>query len=72
MVVAEVFLRGTEYNITYGKDYCAMVRAHTMVHATVFTIHWEAFARWLIEEEHDLGYMSMPATNIQLLLRALS
>jgi hypothetical protein len=71
MVEADVCLRGTANKIISGKDYYAMLRAHTMLHAAMFALHWEAFARWL-NEEKDLECMSMLAANIQLLLDALS
>jgi len=72
MVEADVCLRGTANKIVSGKDYYAMLRAHSMVHAAMFTLHWEAFSRWLINEEKDLECISMLASNVQLLLDALS
>ena len=38
-------------------DYCAMLRAYTLLHAAMFTLHWEAFAEWLIQEEKDMDYI---------------
>lgn len=35
-------------------------------------LHWEAFVRWLINEEKDLEYMCVLSNNAQLLLDALS
>lgn len=43
-----------------------------MVHAAMFTLHWEAFARWLIIEEKDLECISVLSISVQLLLDALS
>ena len=45
MVEAAVCLRGTASKIISGKDYYAMLHAHTMVYAAMFDLHWEAFAR---------------------------
>ena len=54
----DVFLRGTANTIISGKDYnYAMLRAHTMLHAAMFTLHWKAFAEWLIQEEKDMDYI---------------
>ena len=72
LVEADVCLRGTANKIISGKDYYAMLRAHTMVHAAMFSLHWEAFARWLIMEEIDLECISVLVSNVQLLLDALS
>ena len=72
MVEADVCLRGTANKIISGKDYYAMLRAHTMVHAAMFNLHWEAFARWLIMEAMDFECTSALASNVQLLLDALS
>ena len=55
-----------------GKDYYAMLHAHIMVYAAMFALHWEAFARWLVDEEKDLEYMCVLSNNVQLLLDALS
>ena len=38
-----------------------MLHVHTMVHASLFTIHLEALARWLINEEKYMEYMSASA-----------
>ena len=43
-----------------------------MLHADMFTLHWKAFAEWLIPEEKDMDYISVLASNLQLLLEALS
>ncbi|KAJ8362618.1 hypothetical protein AAFF_G00365430 [Aldrovandia affinis] len=72
MVEADVCLRGTANKIISGKDYYTMLRAHTMVHAAMFALHWEAFTRWLIIEEKDLECISVLAINVLLLLDALS
>ena len=72
MVEADVCLRGTANKIISWKDYYAMLCAHTMLHAAMFTLHWDAFAKWLIQEEKDMGYISVLASNLQLLLEALS
>ena len=72
MVETDVFLRGTANTIISGKDYYAMLRAHTMLHAAMFNLHWKAFAEWLIQEEKDMDYISVLASNLQLLLEALS
>ena len=37
----------------------------------MFTLHWKAFAEWLIQEEKDMDYISVLASNLQLLLEAL-
>ncbi|KAJ8417259.1 hypothetical protein AAFF_G00284860 [Aldrovandia affinis] len=63
MVEADVCLHGTANKIISGKDYYAMLRAHTMVHAAMFALHWEAFTRWLIIEEKDLECISVLAIN---------
>ena len=44
-------------------DYCAMLRAYTVLHAAMFTLHWEAFADWLIQEEKDMDYIYVLASN---------
>ena len=49
-----------------------MLHAHTMVYAAMFALHWEAFSRWLVDEEKDLEYMCVLSNNVQLLLDALS
>ena len=49
-----------------------MLHIHTMVHAAMFAISWEAFARWLIDEEKEIECMSMLTCNVQLLIDALS
>lgn len=49
-----------------------MLHAHNMVYAAMFALHWEAFARWLVDEEKDLEYMCVLSNNVQLLLDALS
>jgi len=54
MVEADVCLRGTANKIMSGKDYYAMLRAHTLVHAAMYVLHWEAFATWSMNEEKDL------------------
>ena len=72
MVETDVFLRGTANTIISGKDYYAMLRAHTLLHAAMFTLHWKAFAEWLIQEEKDIDYISVLASNLKLLLEALS
>ena len=41
-------------------------------HAAMFTLHWKAFAEWLIQEEKDIDYISVLASNCQLLVEALS
>lgn len=43
-----------------------------MVCAAMFALHWEAFAKWLVDEEKDLEYMCVFSNNVQLLLDALS
>ena len=45
MVEAQVCLCGTANKIMSGKDYYAMLRAHSMVHAAMFALHWEAFEK---------------------------
>ncbi|KAL7375793.1 hypothetical protein ABVT39_024012 [Epinephelus coioides] len=72
MVEANVCLHGTVNKLISGKDYFAKLRAHTMVHAAIFALHWEAFARWLIIEEKDLECISVLSISVQLLLDALS
>ena len=72
MVETDVFLRGTANTIISGKDYYAMLRAHTLLHAAMFTLHWKAFAEWLIQEEKDMDHISVLASNLKLLLEALS
>ena len=42
-----------------------------LLHAAMFTLHWKAFAEWLIQEEKDMDYISVLASNLQLLLEAL-
>ena len=70
MVAAEFCIRGTAHRVIFGNDYYALLHAHTMVHASLFTIHLEALARWLINEEK---YMEcMLAFNVHPLLDALS
>ena len=54
MVAVEVCIRGTANRIISGKEYYAMLHVHTMVHASLFTIHLEALARWLTNEEKYL------------------
>ena len=49
-----------------------MLRAHSMVHAAMFALHWEAFERWLVNDGKDLEFMSTLACNLQLLLDAVS
>ena len=44
-----------------GKDYYAMLHVHTVVRASLFTIQLEELARWLINEEKYMEYMSMHA-----------
>ena len=34
-----------------------MLRAHTLLHAAIFTLHWKAFAEWLIQEQKDMDYI---------------
>ena len=58
--------------IISGKDYYAMLHAHSMVYAAIFALHWEAFSRWLVTEEKELEYMCVLANNVQQLLDALS
>jgi len=72
MVEANICLRGTANKIISGKDYYAMLRAHSMVHAAMFALHWEAFERWLVNDGKDLEFMSTLACNLQLLLDAVS
>lgn len=72
MVEANICLRGTANKIISGKDYYAMLRAHSMIHTAMFNLHWEAFERWLVDEGKDLEFMSKLACNIQLLLDALT
>lgn len=43
-----------------------------MVYAAMFALHWEAFARWLVDEEKDLECMCVLSNNVQLLLDVLS
>lgn len=62
MVEADVCLCGTANMLISGKDYYAMLHAHTLIHAAMFAPHWEAFARWLITEEKDLEFMSALAS----------
>ena len=71
MIAAEGCLRGTTNKLIYGKDYYAMLHVHTMGHAS-FTIPWETLARYLINEENDMEYISMLAFNAQILLDAQS
>lgn len=72
MVEADICLHGIANKIISRKDYYAMLCAHTMVYAAMFALHWEAFSRCLIIEEKDLECMSVLASNVQLLLDALS
>ena len=37
--MADVFLRRTANTIISGKDYYAMLRAHSLLHAAIFTLH---------------------------------
>ncbi len=70
IVEADVCHRGTAKKMS-GKDYYAMLHSHTVVHAAMFALHWEAFAKWLIDEEKELECMSMLTCNVQLLIDAL-
>lgn len=72
MVEADGCLRGTANKIIHGKDNRAMLHAHTMVNAAMFALHWEAFSRWLVDEEKDLKCMCVLSNNVQLLLDVLS
>ena len=63
---------GTANKIISGKHYCAMLWARSLVHATMFVLHWESFERWLMDEGKDLECLSKLAYSIQLLLDALS
>ncbi len=58
MVAAEVCICRTANRVIFGKVYYAMLHIHTMVLASLFTIHLEALARWLISEEKYLEYKS--------------
>ena len=49
LVEAGVCLHETANTITSEKEYYAMLRAHTIVHAVIFTLHWEAFVECLIQ-----------------------
>ena len=69
MVEANICLRGTANKIISGKDYYAMLRA---VHVAMFSLHCEAFERWLVNDGKDLEFMSTLACNLQLLLDAVS
>ena len=70
MVAAEVSIRGIANRVIFGKDYYALLHVHTMVLASMFTIHLEALARWLVNEEKHLEYML--AFNVHPLLDTLS
>jgi hypothetical protein len=50
LVEAEICHRGTANKIMSAKDYYAMLHAHSLVHAAMFQLHWEAFENWLIDE----------------------
>ena len=50
MVAAEVFIRRTANRVISGKDYYAMLHAHTTVLVSLFNIHLEALARCLINQ----------------------
>lgn len=43
-----------------------------MVNAAMFALHWEAFSRWLVDEEKGLKCMRVLSNNVQLLLDVLS
>jgi len=43
LVEAQVCLRGTADKIMSGKDYYAMLHVHSLEHAVMFQLHWEAF-----------------------------
>ena len=51
LVLSGVCLRGTANKIMSGKDYYAMLRAHTTVEMAMFKLYWHAFEKWLIKEE---------------------
>ena len=42
MVAAEVCISGTANRVISGKDYYAMLHVHTVVRASLFTIHMKA------------------------------
>ena len=46
--------------------------AHTLVHAAMYVLHWEAFATWSMNEEKDLECIPVLASNMQLLVDALA
>jgi len=72
LVEANVCLRGTANKLMAGKDYYAMLKAHSMIHAAMFDLHWEAFEKWLVGEGKDIECISLLASNVQLLLDAIS
>jgi len=58
LVEAQICLRGRANKIISGKNEHAMLRAHSMVHAAIFTLHWKAFEKWMMDQRIDLDCMS--------------
>ena len=67
LVEADVYHPGTANKIMSGKDYYAMLHAHSLVLAAMLEMHWEAFERWLISEPDgsELDWMALFAEQIQ-------
>lgn len=72
LVEADICLRGTANKIMSGKDYYAMLRAHSLINASMFGLHWEAFERWLVNENRDLDCMSELSTTVLNLMESIS
>ena len=50
---AGVCQAGTAKKILDGKDYYAMIHAHSVVEKAVFGLLWEAFEDYAIDQRHD-------------------
>ena len=48
LVEATVYGSGTANKIMAGKDYYTMLRAHSLILAAFFELHWSSFHQWLI------------------------
>ena len=76
LVEAGVSGPGTANKYMAGKDYYGMLRAHSLVLAALFQLHWNVFEKWLIDESNqdtsDLEYIALVRVRAADLATAIS